>query len=190
MQRLVQSSIPLLVSACLAGQMAGAGPQDPISSLEYDLIATAILANTSTIYTLDSTNSFTCPITKGTPVLPGSTCNGYELVAEPVPWADFAKVNEHAFPISASALSRRGIRMKGPRPSIEHATCPVGPAWILVTRAAFSSDSSKAMLAFHIFAGRGASFNGCGYSGGDLSLWERGSDGVWTRTQRYGWTIS
>jgi hypothetical protein len=176
---------PLFLAACSSNQPGGPAPQTSISSREYDLIAAAILAETTTIFSLDSTSSISCPITVDSPVLSANDCADLADVTAPVPWAAFLAVNKYRVPISASALSRRGIQVKGPGPSIAQATCPVGPALIWITRAAFSPDSSMALLSFHIFAGRGASFNGCGFSGGGISLWEQSADGKWRRVRRY-----
>ena len=177
--------VPLFLAACLSNQAGGPAPQGLISSREYDLIAAAILAETSTIYSLDSTSSISCPTTVNSPVLSVSDCVDLASVTAPVPWAEFLAVNKNRTPISKSALVRRGIQVKGPGPPIAQATCPVGPALIWITRAAFSPDSSVALLSLHVFAGRGASFNGCGFSGGDISLWERSTDGKWRRVRRY-----
>ena len=177
--------IPLALTACLSNQAGGPVPQGSISSREYDLIAAAILAETTTIFALDSTTSISCPTTVSSPVLSANDCADLASIAAPIPWGNFLAVNQSRVPISASALSRRGVQVKGPGPSIADATCPVGPALIWTTRAAFSPDSNMALLSFHIFAGRGASFNGCGFSGGDISLWERGAGGKWRRVRRY-----
>ena len=185
MRYLVQCTIPLFVGACLSAGTPVPAPQDPISPLEYDLIATAILVEATTIFALDSTEGISCPTNQTPPLRFASTCAHMANVTDPVPWAAFLAVNREAYPISPAALSRRGIKIKGPRPSIDQATCPVGPASIWVSRAAFSPDSSMALLQFHVFAGRGASFNGCGFSGGDLSLWERSKAGVWTKKASY-----
>ena len=185
MRCLAQCIIPILLGACLSPGTAAPAPQDPISPLEYDLLATAILVEATTIFALDSTEGISCPTNQAPPERFASTCTHMANVTAPVPWTDFLAVNRDAYPISAAALSRRGIKIKGPRPSIAEATCPVGPASIWVSRAAFSPDSSMALLKFHVFAGRGASFNGCGFSGGDVSLWERSKTGGWTKKASY-----
>ena len=185
MKRHLYPALALITLSCHSPRSAAVSPLDLISALEYDLFASAILAETAVIFTPDSTTPFFCSSTGITDSRFGDDCGRLSTMTEPVAWGSFLALNLSAFPLSSEALRRRGLQLKGPPPAWGEGTCPAGPATVRLSRAAFNADSSLALLRLSIFAGRGASFNGCGYSGGTLALYERTTGGQWKKSRVY-----
>ena len=171
--------LPLLIAtalafpACAPSPSATPTPSGGISSIEYDLYAVVIKKEQTAIFTLDSTTPVVCR-----PNDSWDPCRLHGLGPDPEAWTAFVAVNKRAVAIDTVELARRGIQMVGPYSESALRVCPPGPARFGLSRVGFNHDSTEAVLRSSSAAGKGP-FSGCGYSGGETSLYRRKPGGEW-----------
>jgi hypothetical protein len=173
MRPLLSLAVAFAFAACAPAPSAMPTPSRGISSLEYDLYAMVIKKERTAIFTPDSTSPVVCR-----PNVSWDPCQLHGSSPVPEAWTAFIAVNQSAVAIDSVELARRGIQMVGPFSEAVMRVCPLGPAWFELSRVGFNHDSTEAVLQSGSAAGKG-SFDECGYSAGETSLYRRKPGGKW-----------
>lgn len=184
MRSLLSLAVAFAFAACAPAPSAMPTPSRGISSLEYDLYATVIKKQRTAIFTPDSTSPVVCR-----PGVSWDPCQLHGSGPIPEAWSAFIAVNQSAVAIDSVELARRGIQMVGPFSEAAMRVGPLGPARFELSRVGFNHDSTEAVIQSNAAAGKG-SFDECGYSAGDTSLYRRKPGGEWEWVRMFSATMT